>query len=235
MNAPVRRKLEMVARVRTFSRTHPSDEPTYATVLARLEEGLARAEAIATRQHEGRLAARGARARRKELRRAVHTQLLRYLVTVGTIAAKDRAELAARFRLPSSGGSHQVFLTAVKALLTLAKEQKDALVEAGMAPALLEELERMVSQFETASEEARAGRQDHIQARLALEEIVRDLMEQVRVLDGINRWRFGRDPELLGAWQAARDLLPASPRSDRPPATDKEVTPPGPGGVTPAA
>ena len=48
MNLNVRRKLEMVTRVRTFSRAHPSTEPTYTTVLGRLEERLAEAQAIAT-------------------------------------------------------------------------------------------------------------------------------------------------------------------------------------------
>jgi hypothetical protein len=49
VNTTVRNKLDMVTRVRTFSRAHPSTEPTYTTVLGRLEERLTEAQAIATR------------------------------------------------------------------------------------------------------------------------------------------------------------------------------------------
>lgn len=233
MNAPVRRKLEMATRVRTFSRTHPSTEPTYTTVLGRLEERLAEAEAIATRQHEARVAARGARVHRKELRRIVHFQLLPYLVAVGNVAARSRTELATQFRLPNVSANNQAFLTAVNALVAAAEQQRDVLVAAGMAPALLEELQRMLAEFEVASEEARAKRLSHIGARADLQQIAGALMEEVRVLDGINRWRFGKDPEVMAEWNAARHLPSSAPAGQ--PANSKEVTPPEAGRVAPAA
>lgn len=195
MNSIVRNKLDMVTRVRTFSRAHPSTEPTYTTVLGRLEERLAEAQAIATRQHEASAAARGARNNRKELRRIVHFQLLKYLVAVGSVAAKTRAELATQFRLPSVGANNQAFLTAVKALVAAAEQQREVLVAAGMAPALLE----------------------------------------LRVLDGINRWRFAKDPEAMAEWEAARHLPPSRPANE--PVKVKEVTPPSSdaGRIAPAA
>lgn len=94
MRRRVNEWLEMAARVRAFSRTHPSADPEYAMVLGRLEERLARAEAIAGRQFEGLKAARSARSRRGELRRVVHTQLLRYLVRVGEVAVSRVIEFS---------------------------------------------------------------------------------------------------------------------------------------------
>lgn len=235
MDTPSRRKLEMAARVRTFSRTHSSSEPTYTTVLRRFEDRLAEAEAIAAKQHEARLAARGARVHRKELRRIVHFQLLPYLVAVGNVAARDRSELAAQFRLPSSSANNQAFLTAVKALVAAAEGQRDVLVAAGMAPALLEELQHLLAEFEVASEEARAKRLSHIGARADLREIAGELMQEVRVLDGINRWRFGKNPEVMAEWHAARHLPTSTPAPANQPASLKEVTPPNPGRVAPAA
>ena len=211
MNIIVRRKLDMATRVRTFSRAHPSTEPTYTTVLGRLEERLTEAEAIATRQYEARVAARGARNTRKELRRIVHFQLLKYLVVVGKVAAKSRTELATQFRLPDVSANNQAFLTVVKALVAAAEQQRDVLVAAGMAPALLEELQQKLAAFETASEEARARRLSHIGARTDLDKITGTLMDAVRVLDGINRWRFAKDPEVMAEWEAARHLLPSRP------------------------
>jgi hypothetical protein len=73
----------------------------------------------------------------------------------------------------------------------------------------------------------------HIGARADLEEIAGELMQEVRVLDGINRWRYTRDPVVMAEWNAARHL-PTVSGSDQP-APEKEVTPPGSGGVAPAA
>ena len=223
----------MAARVLTFSRNHPSEEPTYATALGRFEQRLTDAEAIAARQHETRLAAHGARVRREELRRAVHSQLLPYLIAVGTVAARDKSELADQFRLPAFHANNQGFQAAVKVLVAAAQEQRDLLVAAGMAPALLEQLRGMVTAFETASEEARAARLSRIGARADLEEIAGDLMEEVRVLDGINRWRFGKNPEVLAEWQAARHL-PASSTPEQA-APSQPATALDPSKVAPAA
>jgi hypothetical protein len=59
MRKGVRGKLEMAARVRQFSRAHPSEDPGYATVLGRFEERLTRAEAIVARQYNGLTSAAG--------------------------------------------------------------------------------------------------------------------------------------------------------------------------------
>ena len=234
MRSAVGKRLEMSARVRSFSRAHPSTDAEYTLVLGRLEERLTRAEAIAGRQFEGLVAAKSARLRRQELRRAVHFQLLRYLVAVGGIAARTRTELAQRFQLPDSHGNHRAFLTAVKSMLTLAEAQKDALVAEGMSPRLLEDLGRLVTEFETVTEAARAAKLDHIGARADLELISAELTEQVKVLDGINRWRFGKDPELLVEWNAAKHVPGGSNgRVSAPAAGDGGVVPPESGGPAP--
>ena len=234
MNTKVRRKLEMAARVREFTRAHAGTEPGYAPVLTRFEELLTRAEAIVARQHQGRVAASGARARRVELRQMLHSQLVRYLVAVGSVAGKDQAELAVRFRLPATHGTNTAFLTAVKALLAAGEGQRELLVQAGMAPALLEDLGRMVTDFEAASEAQRTGRRDHIGARVELEVITTELMEQVKVLDGVTRYRFGNDPEMMAEWKAARQIL-GQPRNEEAPAAPQPPKPTVPGDVQQAA
>lgn len=235
MDGVVRRKLEMAARVRLFSRSHPSTEPTYEQVLGRLEAALARAEGFAARQVEGRVKSREARVRREELRREVHFQLLRYLVAVGSVAARDRVEMAERFRLPNSRSSHLGFLTAVKALLASAEEQKEALVGVGMAPTLLEELGKKVAGLTTAAADASQGKMDHVGARSELDAITGELMEEVRVLDGINRWRYGRDPELMTEWNAARHVVLGPRRKAGEPTPGEGETPSEPGKESPAA
>jgi hypothetical protein len=233
MNTQVRRKLDMAARVREFTRARVATEPGYAPGLARFEELLGRADAILGRQHQGRIAARGARARRLVLRSTLHTQLVHYLVALGSVAAKDQADLAASFKLPPTNATNTAFLTAVKALLAAGKAQQDLLVKAGMAPTLLDELSRMVADFEAASEAARTARRDHIGARADLEVISAELTEQVKLLDGITRYRFGSDPEVMAEWKAARQVL-GQRRNGEAPATPQPPAP-QPGDVQQAA
>ena len=206
MRRAVNERLEMATRVRAFCRAHPSTEPGYDLVLGRLEELLTRGETIAAKQFEGLAAAKSARLRRRELRKVVHFQLLRYLISVGGIAAKTQVELAERFNLPDSSGSNRAFLTAVKSMLALAEAQRDALLKEGMSPRLLEDLSRMLAEFEAVSEVARKARLDHIGARAEMDQLVLDILEQVRVLDGINRWRLAQDPNQLIEWNAAKHV-----------------------------
>jgi len=50
MNTEIRRKLDMAARVREFTRAHAATEAGYAPVLTKFEDALNRAEGIVARQ-----------------------------------------------------------------------------------------------------------------------------------------------------------------------------------------
>ena len=87
-----------------------------------------------------------------------------------------------------------------------------------MKPSLLDDLSRMVADFEAVSETARTARRDHIGARADLEVITTELLEQVRVLDGVTRYRFGNDPEVMAEWKAAKQVLGQRREEGTPPA-----------------
>ena len=207
MTTEVRRKMEMAARVREFTRARAATEPGYASLLPRLDDLLARAHGNAARQHTGLLAARGARARREELRRLLHHQLVHYLVAVGSVAVWEHAELAERFKLPATNCNTSVFLTSIKALLAAAERQRELLVKEGMAPALLEDLGRMIGDLETVCEAQRTARRDHIGATADFRAVAGQLAQQIKLLDGITRYRFGGDPEVMAEWKAAKQVL----------------------------
>lgn len=234
MNTVVRRTLETAARVREFLRAHPLEEASFVNALARFEELLVRAGGLVARQREGTIVARAASARRKGLRHVLQFELLRHLIRVGVVAAKDRAELAERFRFPRGNGSHLAFLTAAQGMLAAALAQKDALVSEGMSETLLDDLRRALGEFEAASESSRAGRRDHVGARVELAGITLEITERIRLLDGLVRYRFRSNGELLGAWISASHV----PGSSRAKAVGKPadgVVPPSVGGVAPAA
>jgi hypothetical protein len=206
MNAVLRRRLEMATRVRDFLRAHPSTGPEQAAV-AHLEELLQRAEALAAQQRAGVVAARAATLQRAEVRRGLQTKLLRYLTAVGAVAAQEAPELAAQFKLPRRGASQQALLTAARGMLEEATAQKAVLVSRGMSEKLLEDLGAALTAFEQTLEASRTGRREHVGASADLQAVTAQITEQVRLLDGLVRYQFGDNPELMGAWASARNVL----------------------------
>ncbi len=234
MRGEIRRKIEMCTGALEFCRAHPSDDASYATMLAQLEGRLARADALAVLERTGRIAERSGTSRREELRRDMHFQLLRHLVRVGEAAAKDRPELLGKFRLRMPNATHKAFSVSAKAMLADGMANRDLFVSLGLSATMLNELATAVSEFEEVSASSRAGRTSHVGARADFETIAAELLEAVELLNTFNRRRFRNDSELAAAWESARQVL--GPRRSKPvvPPTDGEVTPPS-GGVASAA
>jgi hypothetical protein len=231
MNAMLRRRLEMAVRVRDFLRAHKTDSVGDGTALTRFEELVERAEALAAQQRSGVVATRSATLQREQLRRTLQMTLLRYLVAVGSEAAKDNAELAAQFQLPSPGASHQAFLTAARGMVEKASAHKELLVGVGMSEKLVEDLGAALDEFEQTLEASRTGRREHVGATADLDAVAAEVKSQVKVLDGLVRYRFGNDPELMGAWASARNVLGPFRSKTEPETGDGE----SPGVIAPAA
>jgi hypothetical protein len=64
-----------------------------------------------------------------------------------------------------------------------------------------------VGDFEQALGSSREGRRGHVGASADLKAVARAIKAQIRVLDGLVRFRFGDQPELMGAWASARNVL----------------------------
>jgi hypothetical protein len=197
----------MAARVRDFLRAHKTDAVGEGLGLAKLEELIQRAQVLEAQQDGGVVVARAATRQRGQLRRALLSKLLIYLRAVGAVAAKENAELAVRFQLPPTNASHQALLTVVRGMLEKATAQKDLLVSRGMSPMLLEALAGALGEFEKTLEASREGRRNHVGASADLKAVAAEIKEQVRVLDGLVRFRFGENAELMAAWASARNVL----------------------------
>jgi len=206
MNAPIRRRLEMAARVRDFLRAHQMDGVGQGLGLAKLEQLLERAENLATQQRTGVAEARAATKQRQELRRALQPRILGYLSVVGAVAGQQNAELAEQFRMPPANASHQALLTMSRAILEQATAQKELLVKLGMSEQVLEELSTALGQYEQSLEATSAGRRAHVGARADLKTVATEIKEQLRLLDKVVQYRFGDNSELMGAWESARNV-----------------------------
>ncbi len=207
MNALLRRRLEMAKRVRDFLRAHKTDAVGEGLGLAKLEELIQRAELLVAQQRAGVVVARAATQQRDKLRRALLSKLLLYLRAVGAVAAKQNPELAVQFQLPPANASHQALLTVVRGMLEKATAQKELFVSRGMSPMLLEALAGALGEFEKTLEASREGRRNHVGASADLKAVAAEIKEQVRVLDGLVRFRFGENAELMAAWASARNVL----------------------------
>jgi len=197
----------MAVRVREFFRTHQTNGTTQAGEAQRLEQLVQRAELLASQQRAGVVATRGATEHRAEVRRALQSKLLRYLSAVGAAAARENTELAAQFRVPKPRAPNQAFLTMARGMLEKATAQKDVLVRRGMSAKLLDDLSATVAEFEQTLEVTRAARLAHVGATGDLLAVLAEISEQVRVLDGLVRYRFGDNEELMSAWASARNVV----------------------------
>ncbi len=206
MNALLRRRLEMAARVRDFLRAHQMDGVGQGLGLARLEELLQRAENLATQQRTGVAVVRSATKQRQEIRRALQPKILGYLSVVGVVAATQNAELAEQFRMPPPNATHQALLTMSRAILEKATAQKQQLVSLGMSEEVLDELATALGEYEQTLEATSAGRREHVGARADLKAVAAEISKQLRLLDKVVRYRFGGNPELMGAWDSARNV-----------------------------
>jgi hypothetical protein len=212
MNRIVRRRLEMAVRARDFSRAHPSTDANYAAVLGQLEEHITRMGALAKQQQEGVVTAHASTVHRKALRRRLHHELLRHLMTVADVAAAGQPGLAERYEMPKGHETNETFRTLARRLLERGQTQKELLAKHGLADKLLEDLAAAVDEFDASVVESNEGRRDHVGARAELEAVSDEVMQQVELLDGLNRYRFGANAEMMAAWESARNVV-AGPRA----------------------
>ena len=206
MNAQVRRRLEMAARVRDFLRAHQLDGVGEGLGLAKLEQLLEHAENLATQQRVGVAVERSAVKQRQELRRALQPRILGYLSAVGAVVGTQNAELAEQFRMPSANSTHQALLTRSRAILERATAQKELLVKLGMSEQVLDELTTALGQYEDTLQATSAGRREHVGARADLRAVATAISKQIRLLDKVVQYRFGDNAELMGAWESARNV-----------------------------
>jgi hypothetical protein len=232
MNAEVRAKLAMGARVREFCRAHPSDDSSHVNLQARLEDRLGRADALAAQERAGRIEERAAADRRWVLRRAMQRKFLRHVIRVGRAAAKQQPDLAGKFVTRDRNANHKDFLVAAKAMLAEAVANKELFVRLGLSPVMLNELAKAVAEFEAVTASGNAGRADHIGARADLSAIAAEVVNIVATLNPFQLYRFETDPELLAAWSSAQEVVgPRRVRSPAPPTGDEPSPPAGQSGA----
>ncbi|HKT60263.1 MAG TPA: hypothetical protein VJQ46_09440 [Gemmatimonadales bacterium] len=226
----------MARSARDFSRKHPSADAGYGPVVDRLDATIARMETLASQQQGGYLTRHSSAMRRQLLRRRIRV-LLQHLVTVAADAADEVPALLMLFRLPPSNATNATHQALSRKLLEQARASQELLVKHGLTATLVEDLAAALEEFDRSLTETADGTQDHVLARAELDQLSDEVSRLVGILDGINRYRFEREPEKLIAWLSARHVVtgPQPDAKDENPAASSGPVQAGPGEVQPAA
>jgi hypothetical protein len=233
MDATSRQRIEMGTRALNFSRAHPDPTPGYTAAVTRLEERLARAGQLAKQQRDGLLLVRASTARKAELRRTLRKAHLSHVAQVAKVASREVPELAQKFVFKPGTTTYLAFRTAARGMAAEALNQKELLVKYGLAETVLDNLVLTLDHFDAAVENGAGARQAHVGASAELRAVADEIVQIVRVMDGLNRYRFLNDGELLAGWESASKVLTTSKNGT--PKPDTGTTPPAGGEIRPAA
>jgi hypothetical protein len=230
MNKESRRKIEMGTRALEFSRAHPDTDPGTVSVVARLEQLLARATETATVQRDGLVHTHAASARKKELRRHMREIPIAHLAEVGRAAAREQHELGKTFTFKPGAGTFLAFRTAARSMASAAEAHRELLVKYGLSKSVLDEFIQELDQFDAAIALGNDGRTAHVGATRDLGVVAVEIVRTVRLMDARNRQRFADQEQLLGSWISASTVLGKPGRAvaepeGGPPATGGEVRP----------
>jgi hypothetical protein len=223
MNHSTRRIVDMAVRVRDFCRTHP--DPTnagYTAATERLEDRLIRIQALSEQQVSGHLTVTGAVASTEDLRRDIQETMF-LLIGLARAASQEEPELRAGLtRLPVNV-SHQEVVTRGRVAIATATSHRDLLLKYGLPENLLEEFGKRLDEFEAVVNDRNAGRAAHVGARADLSAVKQEIMDLVRQLGAINRYRYRKDAESLAAWTSARNVAwPLTPAPEKEEPTEGE-------------
>jgi hypothetical protein len=241
MDGRTRRTVEVGKRALAFFEAHTEQVSEDLPPLSRLKEILARADQLIIQQRDGVSEVRAATLEKREMRRKIRRTHLPHFSRVAEAAVVERPELGKKFELPAEALPYLAFRSAVQGIIAEAQNQQELLLRYGLVEPASQSLADAVAQFDRAVERGESGRRAHVGARAELEAISDEILQKVRQLDGLARFRFASDVEALAAWRSASNTIgparsggQAVSRTDGQ-GTENPATPTAGGEVKPAA
>jgi murein DD-endopeptidase MepM/ murein hydrolase activator NlpD len=211
MKKRTRSRLEMGVRALEFSRAHPDESAGYTAAVAELAALLTRSEQLTDQQRQGTSEVRSATERKRELRRSIRQGQLVHVARAAQRAAKEVPELTQKFALAREPIPYLTFRSLARTVAAEAQERKELLVKHGLVDRVLDGLNQSLDQFDQAMGQGAEGRRLHVAAAVELTVAGNEVVQIVRMIDGLNRVRFAGDPDLLAAWKAKPEAPEAPP------------------------
>ncbi len=206
MEDRIRNKLYVGKSARDFLNQHPSEIEGHVAVAAELNATVDRMDATLAEIETGRREFDAAIREKDRQQGAIHAE---FLLPIAAIARGNSAldpGIARRFRVPARNGDKTAYVAAAHAILALAEEHQAVFLRDGMPASFVEDLGKALDEYAVTATAVNNNRQLHVQARAELRVLSRQMMGQIKRLDGINRVRFRKTPHLLQAWMTARNV-----------------------------
>ncbi|MBK7922235.1 MAG: hypothetical protein IPJ95_01155 [Gemmatimonadetes bacterium] len=173
--------------------------------MRQFEERLTRLDLLATQQESGNQQAQGSVGQKDVVRGRIEEDYLQHRcgsrgrrsVRSGVPGGLPDAEPAAQ-----PGGVRG----RVRAMLAAAASRQQVFIAEGMAETFVADLEALLAEYLGVMEQQVLAAAQRVGAVAELPEVAKELMGLVRRLDGINRKRWQKSPELLAAWLSAKDI-----------------------------
>src|SRR4051794_28761701 len=203
MDSRTRRIVELGKRVSSFFADHTDQVPGDLPPLARLNEILAKVEQLMIQQSDGIKEVRSATAQKQEWRRKIRRNHLPQFGRIGEAAGVERPDLTKKLELPAEALPYLAFRSAVQGILAEAQNQMELLTRYGLVEPAPKSLADAVAKFDEAVERTERGRRAHVGARAEMAALADEILQKVRQLDGLARYRFASDVEAFAAWRSA--------------------------------
>jgi len=217
------RRYEMFMRVRQLGTNEGASLAANSFVLElfnKLGQIITEIDALASSQASGLTSARQS-TRSKAVAR---DELERDLDAIGRAArsmAFSEPGIEQKFRVPHYL-KDQELLTAARMIASEALPRKTDFLKRGLPASFLDDLNDNIAEFEEALTRRTQGRETHVNATAALDDLIERGLNTVRELDPIMRNIFDDNPGKLAAWLSASRVERAPRRATQPP------TPPAP-------
>src|SRR3954468_15748894 len=203
MLAKTSRRLDMGTRVLQFVEDHPDPSPGFAAVAARLRERMERVRLIGIEQVDGRSEERVATTRKLELRHEMKRTHLDHLTSVATVASIDDPELTQKFTFPRNATTYRAFQAVASNFVAEAESRKELLMKHGLSEEVLSRLKVLLDEFVTVVEKGASGRLAHVGATAELDTAGHDVVQFVKIMNGLIRVRYASQEKVLAAWVSA--------------------------------
>ncbi len=226
MQARVRWQIETGLRTVEFVRKFLNE--FLAAVLAGngLEGKLRVAADVALEQNEGIRRERSASARKDALQKMLTGTHLDHLSKVGQQAARELPSLKETFTFSHDRKPYVAFRTTAEALAVAGETHKELLLKYGLSEAALSALRQSLVEFDAAAEDGMQGRLQHVDASARLKVLGAEIVRSVAAMDGVVRFQFRDQPNVLQAWNnASRVVAVAAPQDSGPQDTEPPAPP----------
>jgi hypothetical protein len=195
-----RRKLDAASRVVVFDRTDPHPSPAARASMDRLEALLAHVEEVEEAQQRSLQEAREALLERD---RAADSLTLRLSQLGRLLAAVAVAEGRPQLRVRLSRNGKYGCLALAREALARAEDHRELLREYGLPETLPDKLADDIARWQAAEERRAECAEQALRATATFVNAAREAHTIIRHLDALTHLRYGGNPALLAAWEAA--------------------------------